>query len=167
MCSRINAPELILRTVNTLKKMTSISIPWTHGSRFSKCHFLQCRVCHSPLFVDFLFRKCFICSSGLLGCQGYVCFCSSICIKVPSKPIFIFTLMAGVRTIIKGKKCQYLASWATNHKTKDTLLSQTLKVEEKKVSLFFWFEAQEPRYGRFIYWSSGSDVRTIFKGWKC
>ena len=96
------------------------------------------RACHSPLFVDFLFRKCFICSSGLLGCQGYVCFCSSMYLKVPSKPIFIFTLMAGVRTIIKGKKCQYLGSWATNHKTKDTLLSQTLKVEEKKVSLVFF-----------------------------
>ena len=27
------------------------------------------------------------------------------------------------------------------------MLSQTLKVEEKKVSLVFWFVAQEPRYG--------------------
>ena len=80
-------------------------------------------VCHSPFFVNFLFIHCFICSSGVLGCQGYVCFCSSICIKVPSKPIFIFILMAGVRTIIKGEKGQYLGSWATNHKTKDTLLS--------------------------------------------
>ena len=106
-------------------------------------------MCHSPLFVTFFFRKCFICSSGVLGCQGYVCFCSSICIKVPSKPIFIFTLMAGVRTIIKGRKCQYLGSWATNHKTNDTLLSQTLKVEEKKVSLVFLFVAQEPRYWHF------------------
>ena len=48
------------------------------------------RVCHSPLFVTFFFRKCFICSSEVLGCQGYFCFCSSICIKVPSKPILIF-----------------------------------------------------------------------------
>ena len=109
------------------------------------------RVCHSPLFVNFSFRKCFIFSSGVLGCQGYVCFCSSICIKVPSKPIFIFTLMTGIRTIIKGRKCQYLGSWATNHETKDTLLSQTLKVEEKKESLFFLFEAHEPRYGYFIF----------------
>ena len=29
------------------------------------------------------------------------------------------------------------ALWATNQKSKDTLLSQTLKVEEKKVSLVF------------------------------
>ena len=48
------------------------------------------RVCHFPLFVTFFFRKCFICSSEVLGCQGYFCFCSSICIKVPSKPILIF-----------------------------------------------------------------------------
>ena len=108
------------------------------------------RVCHSPLFVNFFFRKCFICSSGVPGCQGYFCFCSSICIKVPSKPIFIFTWTAGVRTIIKGGKCQYLGSLATNHKTKDTLLSQTLKVEEKKVSLFFLFMAQGPRYWQFL-----------------
>ena len=64
------------------------------------------------------------------------------------------------------RKWSYLSSWATNHKTKDTLLSQTLKVEEKKVSLFFWFVAQEPRYGHFIFWRSGSEVRSIFKGSK-
>ena len=35
-------------------------------------------------------------------------------------------------------------------KSKDTLLSQTLKVEEKKVTLVFLFVAQEPRYGHFL-----------------
>ena len=35
------------------------------------------------------------------------------------------------------KKSLYLGSWATNQKSKETLLSQTIKVEEKKVSLFF------------------------------
>ena len=34
-------------------------------------------------------------------------------------------------------KGQYLGPWAINEKTKDTFLSQTLKVEEKKVSLVF------------------------------
>ena len=34
-----------------------------------------------------------------------------------------------------------------NKETKDTLLSQALKVEEKKVSLVFLFKAQEPRNG--------------------
>ena len=37
----------------------------------------------------------------------------------------------------QGKKGQYLGPWAINWKNKDTLLSQTLKVEEKKVSLVF------------------------------
>ena len=36
------------------------------------------------------------------------------------------------------KKWPYLSSWVMNKKTKVTLLSQTLKVEEKKVSLFFF-----------------------------
>ena len=30
------------------------------------------------------------------------------------------------------------------------LVQLTLKVKEKKVSLFFLFQAQEPRYGHFI-----------------
>ena len=42
-----------------------------------------------------------------------------------------------VRIIVKGRKCQYLGPWAINKKTKDTLLCQTLKVEKKKVSVFF------------------------------
>ena len=36
-------------------------------------------------------------------------------------------------------------------KSKDTLLSQTSKVEEKKVTLVFLYVAQEPRYGHFIF----------------
>ena len=48
-------------------------------------------------------------------------------------------------------KWPYLGPWAINEKTKDTLLSQTFKVEEKKVSLVFLFVAQEPRYGPFIF----------------
>ena len=68
-----------------------------------------------------------------------------------------------VRAIVSGRNCQYLGSWATNQKSKDTLLSQTLKVEEKKVSLVFLFVAQEPRYGHFIFWSLGSKVRDIVK----
>ena len=128
-------PMISLLKLISKRLFYHISIKQLIGHRNSPWSFP--RVCHSPLFVTFFFRKCFICSSGVLGCQGYVCFCSSICIKVPSKPIFIFILMAGVRTIIKGEKGQYLGSWATNHKTKDTLLSQTIKVEEKKVSLFF------------------------------
>ena len=42
-----------------------------------------------------------------------------------------------VRAIVSGRNCQYLDSWATNQKSKDTLLSQTLKVEEKKETLVF------------------------------
>ena len=63
----------------------------------------------------------------------------------------------------QGKKGQYLRPWASYWKNKDTLLSQTLKVEEKKVSLVFWFVAQEPRYGHFIFWSLGSKVCDIVK----
>ena len=48
-------------------------------------------------------------------------------------------------------KWPYLGSWATNKKSKDTLLSQTLKVEEKKVTLVFIFVAQKPRYGNFFF----------------
>ena len=55
-----------------------------------------------------------------------------------------------VQAITSGRNCQYLSSLATNQKSKDTLLSQTLKVEEKKVTLVFWFVAQEPRYGLCI-----------------
>ena len=47
-------------------------------------------------------------------------------------------------------KCQYLGPLAMNQRNKDTFLSQTMKVEENKVSSFFLFMAEEPRYGHFI-----------------
>ena len=40
------------------------------------------------------------------------------------------------------RKGLYLGPWAKNQKNKGTLLSQTLKVEEKKVTLFFLFFGQ-------------------------
>jgi len=49
-----------------------------------------------------------------------------------------------------GGMCQCLGHWAINKKSKDTLLYQTLKVEEKKVFLFFEFMAQGPRFWRFL-----------------
>ena len=54
-------------------------------------------------------------------------------------------------TIVKGRTCQYFGSWAMNRKTKDTFISQTLKVEEKKVFLVLLFVIQEPRNGRSIF----------------
>ena len=60
---------------------------------------------------------------------------------------FFWRSWCKVRAIVSGRNCQYLGSWATNKKSKDTLISQTLKFEEKKVTLVFWFVSQEPRYG--------------------
>ena len=65
------------------------------------------------------------------------------------------------------KKCFYLGSWANHRKSKDTLLSQTLKVEEKKVTLVFWFVGQERRYGHFFFWRSWYEVRAIVSGTNC
>ena len=48
------------------------------------------------------------------------------------------------------KKCPYLSPWAENEKNKDTLFSQTFKIEENKVALFFSFLAQDPRYWQFL-----------------
>ena len=53
----------------------------------------------------------------------------------------------------KGRRCPYLGPLAMNKKTKETLLSQTLNVEEKKVSLFFRIMAKDPRYGHFLFLS--------------
>ena len=55
-----------------------------------------------------------------------------------------------VRTVFKGSKGQYLGPWAMNKKTKDTLLSQTLKVEENKVPLVFSILALGLRYSHFL-----------------
>ena len=49
------------------------------------------------------------------------------------------------------RKCQYLGPMAMNKKTKDSLFSLTLKVEEKKVSFLFSFMAQDPRYVHFNF----------------
>ena len=43
-----------------------------------------------------------------------------------------------LRAIIRGINSQYLGSWVTSQKSNDTLLSQTLKVEEKKVTKIFY-----------------------------
>ena len=51
------------------------------------------------------------------------------------------------------KKCPYLSPWAENEKNKDTLFSQTFKIEENKVALFFSFLAQGPRYGNLLVFS--------------
>ena len=48
------------------------------------------------------------------------------------------------------QKWPYLSPGALIQKNKGTLLSQTLKVEEKKVPLFFKILAPGPRYGRFL-----------------
>ena len=54
------------------------------------------------------------------------------------------------------RKKLYLGPWAKNQKNKGTLLSQTLKVEEKKVPLFF-----------FIFWPRGRDIAifSLFLGY--
>ena len=51
---------------------------------------------------------------------------------------------------LKMKKKAYLSSLAINQKKKCTLPSQTLNVEEIKVSLFFLFMARELRYAIFF-----------------
>ena len=44
----------------------------------------------------------------------------------------------------------YLSPGASNPKNKGTFFSSTLKVEEKKVPLFFGLEAPGLRYGHFL-----------------
>ena len=48
------------------------------------------------------------------------------------------------------RKWPYLSPWASNQKTKGNFFSPTLKVKEKKVSLFFSFEAQGMRFGQCL-----------------
>ena len=50
----------------------------------------------------------------------------------------------------KIRKWPYLGLESTKCKNKVTLLSRTLKVEEKKVPLVFCFVASFPRYGHFL-----------------
>ena len=68
----------------------------------------------------------------------------------PCAGITFFQRVASKGNTWKMIQWQYLGSLATNQKSKDTLLSQTLKVEEKKVTLVFLYLAQEPRYGHCI-----------------
>ena len=53
----------------------------------------------------------------------------------------------------KLEKWPYLGHLASNKKTKVTLFSSTLKVEENKVPLVFHLEAHRPRYGHFVIFS--------------
>ena len=65
------------------------------------------------------------------------------------------------------RKWPYLSPEATNLKNKGTLFSSTLKVEEKKVSLFFGFVASGQRYGHFVIlmivktWSQTKKIKLI------
>ena len=81
--------------------------------------------------------------------------------KVPSVFLFeaqglryshflIFTTSFRQRPAVQSKKWPYLSPWASNKKNKGTFFSPTLKVKEKKVPLFFWFEAQGLIYGHFL-----------------
>ena len=54
--------------------------------------------------------------------------------------------------VLKFKKWLYLSTWAKISKTKGTLFSQTLKVEENKVPLVFSILALGLRYGHFLCW---------------
>ena len=51
----------------------------------------------------------------------------------------------------KMTKSSYLPQMTSNQKNKGTLFSSTLKVEEKKVVLFFLFEVNLVRYGDFEF----------------
>ena len=53
-----------------------------------------------------------------------------------------FVFEANIKLPKNMSKGVYLAPWARNQKNIVTLLSQTLKVEEKKVTLFFLFFGQ-------------------------
>ena len=64
---------------------------------------------------------------------------------------------------LQKKKWPYLASWATNRKTKDTFFSSTFEVGESKVSLLFLFVAQKPRYGQFLPLTIDQTLRPSFK----
>ena len=64
-----------------------------------------------------------------------------------------FVFEANIKLPKHMSKGLYLGPWAKNQKNKGTLLAQTLKVEEKKVTLFFYFLAKGPRYCHFlIFW---------------
>ena len=54
-------------------------------------------------------------------------------------------------TIKKMTKSSYLPQMTFYPKNKGTLFSSTLKVEEKKVVLFFWFDVNLVRYSDFEF----------------
>ena len=60
-------------------------------------------------------------------------------------------LSLSVLKIGKSVNWPYLVIQAKNEKTKGTFFSWTLKVEEKKVVLFYWFLPYRPRYCPFFY----------------
>ena len=67
-----------------------------------------------------------------------------------SSHFFIFCWPCQQGAILEYRRILYLSLWAKNEKTKGTLLSQTLKVEENKVPLVFLIFSQGPRYGHFV-----------------
>ena len=66
--------------------------------------------------------------------------------------LFFLTIAHAPPPEAQKTQCPYFRSWATNQKTKDTFFSSTFKVWESKVSLFFQFMAQGPRYWPFFPW---------------
>ena len=63
---------------------------------------------------------------------------------------FYFSQLLTFKTkMSKLRKWPYLAHFCSKWKNKTTLFSSTLKVEEKKVVLFFHFELKWARYGHF------------------
>ena len=86
--------------------------------------------------------------------------------KKPLEPLKIRNMTIWRRRMYHRdlNKGQYLGPWAIKWKNKDTLFSRTIKVEEKKVSLVFWFVAQEPKYGHCVFWTSGGGGRAIVTG---
>ena len=59
-------------------------------------------------------------------------------------------------------KWLYLLCQASDSGNKDTFISSTLKVGEKKTSLFFGLDACQPSYGRFILFQA-KGVKTCLK----
>ena len=64
---------------------------------------------------------------------------------------FIYSTLPFCRIIrFSATKWLYLLCQASDSGNKDTLISSTLKVGEKKTSLFFGLDACQPSYGCFI-----------------
>ena len=63
----------------------------------------------------------------------------------------------------KMRKWLYLSPWAKIEKTKGSLFSQTLKVEENKVSLVFSIFVQELRFSLFLFFCQTRQQGAILK----